>query len=1036
MSRTNQFSLSAVYLWQVARHLTLCLAVLTIAHSSATNDSATAESDSPVKLEHIEHFEKVVRPVLAEHCFSCHGPETQKAGLRLDHVQHMRTGGESGPALVPGDASASAIVQAIRYEADSVQMPPTGKLSEDAIAAISTWIEQGAPWPADQPVPDVSASNQAGPGSEEWQARLKHWSLQAIQQVAIPQVGGPYRIANPIDALVTSRFATKGWEQAPRASSAKWLRRVSYDLVGLPPTPEELAAFTENDTAITRREVVDRLLDSPGYGERWGRHWLDLVRYAESAGHEFDYDIPFAYQYRDYVIRAFNADVPYDQFVREHLAGDLLPQPRLNMVTGQNESIVGTTFFWLGQGKHSPVDVRVEECDTIDNQIDVFGKAFQGLTIACARCHDHKFDAIATADYYALAGFLQSSRQHLANLMDKRNEPVVKQMAGVVRDSQPMLSRNAEQQWKVLAEATIANAQTKVTLARAADSSQVSDDRDLTTLGHKGVPWEGWFFNGWAFQPAREQLEVFLESGGAEGPCFRLQQIGTLDSGRLSRNLTGAARTPTFPIDRPFLDVLVARRGGEAGPQRPLKRGQVNLIIDGFQFIQDPLYGKLSINVPRDEPARWFRIPLDKFQGQTAYLEILDEDHGAISLYAAKLTRSGSTPPMPELNQLAGRPLAELSASEIAVANSALSKANIVSDGEIQTFADATSALVNQLSLPEFATVLVDGTPEDEAVLLRGSPRKRAAIVPRRYLAAFDAIAQPIPTQNSGRLELANQLLDERQPLTARVIANRVWLHHFGRGIVPTPDDFGQMGVGPSNPELLDYLAWYLVNHKWSLKSLHRHILESETYAQGTLHPNQSVKEEDPENIQLARMPLRRLEAEAIRDAQLFVAGRLNREMFGPSVPIYLTSFLEGRGRPGISGPIDGHGRRSIYQAIRRNFLPAYLAAFDYPSMLTCNGRRLASNVPAQALVLLNSPLVQELAGDWAKRNQTETVSATVTKLYLTGFGREPLAAELVAACQFLEVSDGEVPASSVSTESWTSLAHVLMNTKEFIYIE
>ncbi len=369
---------------------------------------ATVRADSPSP-EGIEFFEKKVRPILVEKCQKCHGSERQKGGLRLDSREAAFKGGETGPVIVAGHPEQSELVKAVNYEADGFQMPPTGKLDADSISVLTDWVRRGAPGRR----PTSSSSSPGSKSQFNFAERARHWSFQPLHSAAPPHAAGADWARNPIDTFLVSRLTQAKLSPSPPADRRTLLRRITFDLTGLPPTPREINEFLADQSANAYERVVERLLASPHYGVRWGRHWLDLVRFAETYGHEFDFEKPPAWPYRDYVVRALNGDVPYDLFVTEHIAGDLLPTPRRDPGDAKNESIIGTAFWWFGQGKHSPVDIRAEQCDTIDNQIDVFGKAFLGLSIACARCHDHKFDPIRAQDYYALAGILRSSREQV-----------------------------------------------------------------------------------------------------------------------------------------------------------------------------------------------------------------------------------------------------------------------------------------------------------------------------------------------------------------------------------------------------------------------------------------------------------------------------------------------------------------------------------------------------------------------------------------------------------------------------------------------
>ncbi len=385
--------------------------------------AVTSARAAEPKPEDIEFFEKKVRPVLATRCFKCHGPTEPKANFRLDSRAGMLKGGDTSPAIVPGKPEESLLVDAINH--GTYQMPPDGKLKPDEIAAITQWVKIGAPWPeGDGPAATKSK------GEFNLAERMKHWSFQPIRRYEPPAVKDAAWPRGDIDRFILAKLESAGLRPAAEADRATWLRRVTFALLGLPPEPAEVEAFERDTLAEAHEKVVDRLLRSPHFGERWARHWLDLVRYAESRGHEFDYDVPNAWQYRDYVIRAFNADVPYKAFVIEHLAGDLLEKPRLNPTEGYNESILGTGFWFLGEWVHSPVDIKQDEAERFDNMIDVMTKTFNGLTVSCARCHDHKFDAITQADYYALYGFLRSSeyRQVCFNTLE-HNGKVASELA-------------------------------------------------------------------------------------------------------------------------------------------------------------------------------------------------------------------------------------------------------------------------------------------------------------------------------------------------------------------------------------------------------------------------------------------------------------------------------------------------------------------------------------------------------------------------------------------------------------------------------
>ena len=386
----------------------------------------------------VEFFEKKVRPVLVEQCYQCHSAKSKKlrGGLRLDSRAGMLQGGDRGAAVTPGHPEKSLLIEAIGYKDADIQMPKKGKLSNAVVADLTAWVKMGAPWGKD----DGVASTPLKPAFDLQQRKRDHWAWKPIRAVEPPAVMNTAWVRDPVDRFILAKLEAKSLSPAPSADKRVLLRRLYFDLIGLPPSPEQVAAFVKDESADAYEKVVDRLLASPQFGERWARHWLDLVRYGESRGHEFDYTIPNAYEYRDYVIRAFNADVPYNQFVTEHFAGDLLPKPRLNPKDGFNESIIGTGFWFLGEEVHSPVDVSQDQADRFANRIDVMGKTFLGLTIACARCHDHKFDAISTKDYYSLFGLLESCNYRLVRFDSlDHNRKVARELAQARERARPLI---------------------------------------------------------------------------------------------------------------------------------------------------------------------------------------------------------------------------------------------------------------------------------------------------------------------------------------------------------------------------------------------------------------------------------------------------------------------------------------------------------------------------------------------------------------------------------------------------------------------
>jgi hypothetical protein len=831
-----------------------------------------------------------------------------------------------------------------------------------------------------------------------------------------------------------------GLKPAPATDKRTWLRRVTFDLTGLPPTPAEIEAFLQDSSPKAYETVVERLLAAPAYGERWARHWLDLVRYAESLGHEFDFTIFNAYQYRDYVIRAFNADVPYDQMIREHFAGDLLPNPRRNPETGINESLLATGFFWLGEGKHSPVDIRQEQADRIDNMIDVVGKTFMAQTLACARCHDHKFDPIPTRDYYALYGILKSSRYQQAHV------DAPEKFTGVMREMEAIC---ASVNRSALATAWQAN------INALPDEKILNVVNAPTPAGAMGRPLPAvtsWKATGQAFAKTGKQGDLLL-TNNPQQPVLSLLSRPTGHSAILSRHLEGALRSPTFVIDKDFLHLRIAGQ-----------KSRIHLVVDNFLLIRDPICGPLFQYVDDPRP-QWRTVDLRMWKGHEAYIELSDSpvpnlagiddrdlpattnqtNDNWLMLTDALLSDDRQPPAQP--NRLAGKPIADVRSAltetlnrwaggQISSLDTPALEAldTLLRDGLLST--DSLAPVVAQLAqlesrvpVPTRALAMTEGTGRDEKVFVRGSHKILGEIAPRLQMATCFTEKKNLTPTGSGRLEFANLLASPEHPLTARVMVNRLWKHHFGMGIVPSVDDFGWMGEKPSHPALLDWLATEFVRQGWSIKQMHRLMVLSSTYRMSSNTSDPTIEVKDPKNALLHRATVRRLEAEAIRDAMLAVSGRLDRTLYGPSIYPFVPE-RDGRGAP-PQGPVDGNGRRTIYLAIRRNFPSPFLLAFDFPTPFTTMGRRSVSNVPVQALALMNGEFVRQQAQIWAARSLRLsphfTPAQRVNTLYTTAFGRYPSESERNALLAYIgERNDAAV---------WADVCHALFNVKEFVYV-
>ncbi len=1115
--------------------------------SLAPIPSAAAEPKTPA--EDVEFFEKEVRPILANRCQKCHGEKTQKGGLRLDSRAAVVAGGATGPAVVPHKPSESLLVDAINY-GDTYQMPPKSKLPAPEIATLTRWVERGVPWAAE------TAPQTTGVTTDfNLKERAKHWSFQPLKRTPIPTVKDAGWPRSTADRFLLAKLEAEGLHPAGDADKRTLLRRVTFDLVGLPPTPDEVAAYLKDETAEAFSRVVDRLLDSPQFGERWGRHWLDLVRYAESRGHEFDYPSPNAHQYRDYVIRALNADVPYNQFVTEHLAGDLVDPPRRHPQEGFNESILGTGFWFLGEQLHSPVDVRQDEADRFDNMVDVMSKTFLGLTLACARCHDHKFDAISTRDYYAVYGFLQSSSYRLVRFDSKeKNRQVAEELAAVRSRHRVPLQRALVQAVRPTVERLpdLLLAARETLLAGGADESKLRAIPDAHRVdgAHvarwvaylKGVaqnqpddilrPWleaacapealesqrlsarlrpvlKRWQAAETVASNALEGGRVVVDFGRLAGPDWMPDDVafglGPVRAGEPRfgsdgvRSIIGFAERAGAEFDATW-DRLKLAAGSENEPGKvgglsragrtirtptfELKSGKIYYLIrgkgqayaavDSHMLINGPLHGQLVLPVDAGEGYRWVAHDLSAYAGHRTHVEFTaagtnfavatvvqsERPPGPISTANTALLRCLESEAAPTLESLASaygrcfqRVLDRLNEDRLAsaadgrelgaLANWILQHSDLFpQDGA--GFQQATAAFCAEQSKPlgeiraesRVAPAMLDGSGEDERVFVRGSHKVLGPVVPRRFLEALAGPDGLSVSHGSGRLEWARQITDPKlDPFVPRVFVNRIWHHLFGRGIVASVDNFGVLGEAPTHPELLDALAFQFIDEGWSLKRLVRSLVLSRAYQMAAQSDAASDKA-DPQNLWLHRMRIRRLEGEAIRDAMLTLSGRLDLRQFGPPVPVALTPFMEGRGRP-QGGPLDGEGRRSVYTSVRRNFLSPFMLAFDTPIPFSTVGRRTVSNVPAQALILMNDPFVHQQAELWAKRvlAQRSSPRERITSMYQSAFTRPPTDAEAAACLEFVKRQAELSQASPEDLSSWADVAHLLFNAKEFIFV-
>ena len=778
--------------------------------------SMAIAADAP-SAEDADFFERDIRPLLIRHCHECHGDLAEpKGGLKLTSREELLKGGDSGPAAVPGNPAESLLISAVNY--DGLEMPPDDKrLNEAEVARLAQWVERGLPWP--QATAESLARAKTIVENEQITAvKQTHWSLRVVADPPAPAVSNPVWSKTGIDPFVLGELDRHALSPSPQADKRTLLRRLSFDLIGLPPTPEETDAFLADESPTSVERVVDRLLASPHYGERWARHWLDVARYADTKGYVLfqDANFPWSYTYRDYVIRAFNEDLPYDRFLIEQIAADKLP------LGEDRRPLTALGFLTLGSGFMN------NQQDVIDDRIDVITRGLLGLTVSCARCHDHKFDPIPTRDYYSLYGVLASSVEPTVPPLFEE-PPQTEAYAAFAKELAEREKKLSDYIDKKFAE-LIAGARTRVA--------------EYLLAGHA--------------QRGKPPTEDFMLLADPEDPnptmVIRYQVF-------LERTAQG--HDPVWALWHALAAIPVEKFADEAGATvaRVLSEQSAGRPIN-------PLVAGALLGKPLKELADVAR----------AYGELL---LGADRLPAAS---NDQNPALAALQRVFTGPdaPANLARNDINVLALLPDRKSQGERTELLTAVEKWRA--DGAAAPPRAMVLEDlSQPVEQRVFIRGNPTNLGETVPRRFLRVLsDGEPQPF-VGGSGRLELARAIAHRDNPLTARVLVNRVWLAHFGTPLVSTPSDFGLRSEPPTHPPLLDYLARGFMDHGWSIKWLHREIVLSATYGQ-TSDDRAECSKIDPENVWLWRMNRRRLDFETTRDNLLAVSGRLDRALGGPPI--------------------------------------------------------------------------------------------------------------------------------------------------------
>ncbi|HZF00215.1 MAG TPA: PSD1 and planctomycete cytochrome C domain-containing protein [Planctomycetota bacterium] len=776
--------------------------------------------------DRLDFFEKRIRPVLVDKCYSCHSPQAEKVkgNFLLDTQEGLVKGGDGGPSITPGDPDKSLLIKALRWTDDDMKMPPKKRLPVDVVADFETWVRKGAVDPRHMAVEKKKAPI-------DMAAARKRWPFNSVAEPAVPAVAGDWAWS-PIDLFLLAKLTEKGLQPAPDADRRTLIRRVTFDLTGLPPAPEEIDAFLADNTPQAFTRVVERLLASPAYGERWGRHWLDVVRYADTAGDNSDFPVPQLYLYRNYVINSFNEDKPYDEFIREQLAGDLLP---FRSDEDRRRNLIATGYLANAKRFGSRVDDYPWHL-TIEDTIDNLGRTFMGLTVNCSRCHDHKFDPITNEDYYALYGIFESTRYPWPGIELKQYQ----------EDFIPLVSPDVVE--RAQKERTAKKAELEATRKR--------------------------------FEDEKKNYEKALPEA-VDGEADRIREL-----------INDLTRT----IDN-------TRKGNGSILKQPLPY-------------------------------------------ETAYA-------------VCEAKKSGNT-----------------------------------------------------------------------KVQIKGDPARLGREVPRRFIEVLGGQELLSDSKGSGRHQLADWIADSANPLTARVMANRVWQHHFGKGIVQTPSDFGRQGRAPTHPELLDWLARRFVERGWSVKELHRAILASHAYRM-SCRDDEAAAMADPNDDLLWKFRRSRLEAESIRDALLAVSGTLDRKMGGMHPFPPMTGWDYTQHKPFLA--VYDNTLRSVYlmsQRIRRH---PFFGTFDGAETNMSTSMRITSTTPLQALYMLNDPFVHDQARAFASRlaKEAKDDGSKIDRAFELALGRPPTPEETKGSLDYV----ASLRKSLDDVQAWESFARSLFRLNEFVYV-
>ncbi len=1066
--------------------LSLLGAVLLLCSSGLPQD-LQPDAEQTAKLE---FFEKKIRPVLVEHCYECHSSEskTLQGGLSLETAQGLAQGGDSGPALVPRKSEQSLIIQALRYE--STQMPPRGKLPDQVIADFAQWVDSGATDPR------TGSSAPIKKSIDFEQARL-FWSFVSPKNPELPATKRSDWIESSIDHFTLAAMEARQLSPVSKAGKLELIRRASFDLTGLPPTPQEVDAFLADENTNAFAKLIDRLLDSPSYGERWGRYWLDVARYSEDQAHTFSVQPnTHGYRYRDWVIEAFNSDMPFDLFVKYQIAADVMPIDE----TEKLRNLPALGYFGLGAQYYKNTDAAKAAADELDDRIDTLTRGFLGLTVSCARCHYHKFDPIPQQDYYSLAGVFHSSRLHNAPLVPSPEVDRYNAAQQKIKQLDEAIQQTIARQGPKLREARISEVKHYLMATRGFQLAKASapslklpsfakeNNLEASVLkrwidflkskeSSPPLPLKSWFQ---AIETGSDEESVKQSMIQYEAAAIAFEehlqlllrqrdgQLSPEEQSKLTQSSpTGNARyispmvtrsSPTASIDVEIQGAkelfLVVNDGGNGPscdhadwlePKLITASGEIDLTERKWETVT-ATYG--SVNLNKNVSGQALRVagksyPKGIGTHSTSVLRFELPDDAKRFVALGGLDNSGADQGGDCGNNARVQfRLYTESPTDIQVGQSDL-LAEIIGEKGLfamelkdieaklpEVFRQTLSVQRSELETlrresPEMypmAHVIAEANPSDLQVMVRGNPANRGELAPRRFLHILSNQPPRPFTQGSGRLELANAIASSENPLTARVMVNRVWQHHFGRGLVGTPDNFGKLGEPPTHPELLEYLTVKFVEQGWSIKSLHRQIMLSATY-QLSSDRDDSNQQIDADNRYLWRMTRRRLDVEAWRDALLATSGRLDSKLQGPSTNLADAS----------------NNRRTVYAFISRHELDNMLRLFDFPDANITASVRAETTVPQQQLFVLNSPFMIEQSKAFAARILIETADGLEDRIhhaYRLAFGRKASPGELRVGLEYLQTIDAPEQKELNKLNRWERYAQALLASNEFLYID